>query len=149
MFQHMFQVFVIFHVKTHFSNFASNSVKISCYKIFQLTDRFYNINHNMGRWIGGLSYSGPDGFYCSNWISKVPQGFSCGVGVAGPDGYEEFETVDCSEVIVKVVKAAYCDDKRDLGEDCFNFVNWGWLINDRLDFSLRSVDTSFNFYLVL
>ena len=50
MFQNMFQVSVIIYV----SNSISNSVKISCYKIC-LTDRFYNINHNMGRWIGGLS----------------------------------------------------------------------------------------------
>ena len=45
--------------------------------------------------------------------------------MAGSNGYEEFATVDCSEVIVKVAKAEFCYDNPDLGEDCFNFVNWG------------------------
>ena len=58
------------------------------------------------------------------WWSKIPQGFSCGKGVSGPDYFDEFVPVDCFEIIVKVVKAESCYNNPDLGEDCFNFVNW-------------------------
>ena len=53
MFQNMFQVSVIIHIKICVSNFFSNYVKISYFKMSRLRDRFYNINHYMGRWIGG------------------------------------------------------------------------------------------------
>ena len=63
------------------------------------------------------------GLYAS-WIYKIPQGFSCGVGVEGPDFFDEYVTVDCSEIVVKVAKARNCNDNPDFGADCFNYVNW-------------------------
>ena len=72
------------------------------------------------------TFIGSDGEFCSNWWSKIPQGFSCGKGVSGPDYFDEFVPVDCFEIIVKVVKAESCYNNPDLGEDCFNFVNWTW-----------------------
>ena len=43
----MFQVSVIIHVSNSISNYVTKYVSI--------TDRFHDINHNMGRWIGGVS----------------------------------------------------------------------------------------------
>ena len=71
-----------------------------------------------------LTFIGSDGEFCENWWSNIPQGFSCGKGVSGPDYFDEFVPVDCFEIIVKVVKAEPCYSNPDLGEDCFNFVNW-------------------------
>ena len=50
LFQNLFQIYVMIHA----SNSASNSVEISFYMIYEPTDRFLNINHNKGGWIGGL-----------------------------------------------------------------------------------------------
>jgi hypothetical protein len=68
----------------------------------------------------------PDGGKtCSSesWWYKIPQGFSCGLGVEVP-GFDKFVPVDCSEIVVKVAKAKPCRNNPDLGDDCFNFVNW-------------------------
>jgi len=54
-----------------------------------------------------------------HWLSKIPQGFSCGRG-ARPDpscgrGYfERFEIVDCSEIILKVASQP-CEDSNWYG----------------------------------
>ena len=64
---------------------------------------------------------------CSSesWWFKIPQGFSCGLGVPG-SRFDDFVPVDCSEVVVKVAKAKSCGNNRkdQVGGDCFNFVNW-------------------------
>ena len=59
-----------------------------------------------------------------SWWSKIPQGFSCGLGVDVPGDFDDFVPVDCSEIVVKVAKAKSCSNNPDLGEDCFNLVNW-------------------------
>ena len=64
---------------------------------------------------------------CSSesWWYKIPQGFSCGLGVDIPDPhFDDFVPVDCSEVVVKVAKETDCSLNPDLGDDCFNFVYW-------------------------
>ena len=82
-----------------------------------------------------MFFTGPDngerppgrGKICSSesWWYKIPQGFSCGLGVDAPDHhFDDFVPVDCSEVVVKVAKAKSCRNNPDLGDDCFNFVNW-------------------------
>ena len=37
---------------------------------------------------------------------------------------DNFVPVDCSEMVVKVAKAKSCRQNPELGDDCFNFVNW-------------------------
>ena len=60
---------------------------------------------------------------CSSesWWFKIPQGFSCGLGVDVPgSGFDDFVPVDCSEVVVKVAQQKKCRNTPDLGDDCFN-----------------------------
>ena len=60
-----------------------------------------------------------------SWWLKIPQGFSCGVGVDVPGShFANFEPVDCSEMVVKVAQAESCHTNPHLGDDCFNVVNW-------------------------
>jgi hypothetical protein len=39
-------------------------------------------------------------------------------------GFDHFVPVDCSEIVVKVAQPKSCKHNPDLGDDCFNFVNW-------------------------
>ena len=64
------------------------------------------------------------GLYAS-WIYKIPQGFSCGMGADIPGfRFQGFVPIDCSEVVVKVAQPKSCRNNPDLGDDCFNPVNW-------------------------
>ena len=38
--------------------------------------------------------------------------------------FDEYELVDCSEVEVKVAQLKRCSRNPELGNDCFNPVNW-------------------------
>ena len=68
---------------------------------------------------GGICSSGFE------WIYKLPQGFSCGVGADLPGSiFDEYVTVDCSEIVVKMAKARNCNNHPEFGDDCFNYVNW-------------------------
>ena len=63
-------------------------------------------------------------FWNEDWPSRFPQGFSCGKGVDIDGDFDEYELVDCSEVEVKVAQLKRCSRNPELGNDCFNPVNW-------------------------
>ena len=59
-----------------------------------------------------------------DWPSRIPQGFSCGKGVDVVRDFDKYVPVDCSEVEVKVAQLKWCSQNPELGNDCFNPVNW-------------------------
>ena len=62
---------------------------------------------------------------CLEWISEIPQGFSCGVGAPGLPGcyLDRFVSVDCSEIFVKTALYQGCEDGQN-EDECFSFPNW-------------------------
>ena len=64
------------------------------------------------------------------WFSKVPQGFSCGVGAPADESsgiFERYISVNCSTIEIRVASRFCSRDEKDLEEprpDCYTTVNW-------------------------
>jgi len=58
------------------------------------------------------------------YLSKIPQGFSCGKAKYVERGFDEFIPVDCSEVVLQVSNPKSCKHNPELGDDCMNQPNW-------------------------
>jgi len=58
------------------------------------------------------------------WMSKIPEGFSCGKLRYVGRGVDDFMPVDCSEVELQVSNPRPCKRNPEPGDDCMKYPNW-------------------------